>query len=160
MDDRFADQHSLQDRIAEGMRTVRFALDQEAPRLALAAVRETARAALLVLGQGRPEPGAQEPGAQEGGAQEGGAPGWTPRRPGKADLALLREVATATPQRFADCSAGREALARAALALLDRLFPHPAPAAEHGDEGRPGRPPGLGRHPPALARRAARSSWE
>ncbi|WP_431271463.1 hypothetical protein [Dankookia sp. P2] len=97
MDRRFAYQDSLQDRIAEGIEGMRIALDQQALSLALAAAREAARSALLALGQ---------------------APG----RVGKRDLALLREAATATPQRFANRPDEREVLSRATLELLGRLF--------------------------------------
>ena len=128
MNHRFVYQDSLQDQFAEGMDAMRIALDQEAPYLALATARETARAALAGAGPRNLEPGVaprREP---------------APLRAGKQELALLREVATATSQRFASRPAERQALgsASATLALLDRLFP-PASAHErtpHAPSGR------------------------
>ncbi|TDH58139.1 hypothetical protein E2C06_34160 [Dankookia rubra] len=93
-------QDSLQDRIIEAVAVTRFALDSQAPRLALAAAREAARAALLALGQ-------------------------VASRPARRDLALLREVATVTPHRLAGRPGDREALVGATLDLLERLFPPP-----------------------------------
>jgi hypothetical protein len=129
MNHRFAYQDSLQDRITEGMHVMRIALDQQAPYLALATAREASRAALLALGQG--------------------ALNQTPLRAGKRELALLREVATATSQRFAGRPAERQALVSATLALLGRLFPRPAVAQGRAGNDRPGAGPGgTGDHPP------------
>jgi hypothetical protein len=68
--------------------------------LALAAAREAARSALLDLGEG-------------------------PHRLARRDLALLRELAAASPQHMAGRPAERQALLRAALHILDRVFPRP-----------------------------------
>jgi hypothetical protein len=112
MNRRLAYQDSLQDRIAATMDVMRIALDKQAPYLALATAREAARAALLALGQG--------------------ALNQSPLRAGKPELALLREVATATSQHLAGRPAERQALVSATLALLDRLFPRPATVEERG----------------------------
>ena len=105
MNRRFAYQDSLQDRIADGMEVMRVALDQRAPSLALAAAREAARSALLVLGQQ--------------------AMSQARLRPGTREMSLLRDVATATPQRIDGRAAERQALVSAALEVLEQLFPKP-----------------------------------
>ena len=107
MNSRVTYQDSLQDRITEGVALMRVALDKRAPYLALATAREAARTALLALGQ-------------------------APFRPASRELALLREVATATPHRFAGRPGDRQALVSATLDLLERLFPHPAAAGGGG----------------------------
>jgi hypothetical protein len=83
---------------------VGLALERDLPHMALAATREAARSALLVLAEG-------------------------PRRLAGPDLALLRELAAAPPQHMAGRPAERQALVRAALAILDRLFLPPPSAS-------------------------------
>ena len=116
MDRRFAYEDSLEDRIAEAVDVMRLALARQAPYLALATAREAARAALLALGQVALDRALS---------------------PCKRDLALLRDVATATPQRFTGRQEERQAMVQATLALLDRLFPRPGPA-QGGPESREG----------------------
>lgn len=98
---------TLQDRTAASLDLMRLALDRDAPHLALAAAREAARAALLALGQ-------------------------APVRTANTELALLREMAAASPQHLAGRPAERQAVLRATLALLDRLFPLAAAAPDGG----------------------------
>ena len=77
-----------------------FALERNLPHMALGAVREAARSALLALAA-------------------------APHRPSGADLGLLREVAAASPQHLAGRPAERKAMVRAALSVVERLFPRP-----------------------------------
>ena len=86
---------------------VGLALERDLPHMALAATREAARSALLALGEG-------------------------PRRLAGPDLALLRELAAAPPQHMAGRPAERQALVRAALSVLDRLFLPPPSASWRG----------------------------
>jgi hypothetical protein len=85
---------------------VALALERDLPHLALAAAREAARSALLDLGEG-------------------------PRRLAGRDLALLREPAAASPHHMAGRPAERQVLLRAALRILDRVFPRPPGAGWH-----------------------------
>ena len=86
---------------------VALALERDLPHMGLAAAREAARSALLELGT-------------------------SPRRLAGPDLALLRELAAAPPQHMAGRPAERQALVRAALAILDRLFLPPPSASWRG----------------------------
>ena len=83
---------------------VALALERDLPHMGLAAAREAARSALMELGTG-------------------------PRRLAGPDLALLRELDAAPPQHMAGRPAERQAVVRAALAILDRLFLLPPSAA-------------------------------
>ena len=76
---------------------VALALERNLPHMALAAAREAARSALLALGK-------------------------EARRPAGPDLEFLRDLAAASPQHLAGRPAERQALVRAALSVLDRLF--------------------------------------
>jgi hypothetical protein len=84
---------------------VSLALERNLPHMALAAAREAARSALLALGKEM-------------------------RRLAGPDLALLRDLAAAPPQHLAGRPAERQAVVRAALSILDRLFPRPPSAAK------------------------------
>ena len=97
---------------------IALALERDLPHLALAAAREAARSALLELGE-------------------------SPRRLAGRDLALLRELAAAPPQHLAGRPAERQALLRAALLILDRVFLQPAGA------GRRAPPQGAGAGQPS-----------
>ena len=79
-----------------------FALERDLPHIALDAVREAARSALLALAA-------------------------APHRPSAADLGLLRDMAAALPQRLAGRPAERLAMIRATLSVVEPLFPR-APA--------------------------------
>ncbi len=92
---------------------VGLALERDLPHMALAATREAARSALLVLAEG-------------------------PRRLAGPDLALLRELAAAPPQHMAGRPAERQALVRAALSVLDRLLLPPPSASWRGPGERRG----------------------
>jgi hypothetical protein len=116
MDRPLAYQESLQDRITAGVAVMRIALEKQAPYLALATAREAARAALLALGQ-------------------------APLRPGRRELALLREAASTTSHRFVGHPDDRQALVHATLDLLERLFPQPGMAEAGGENSRPGAVP-------------------
>src|SRR5215207_7645713 len=95
-------------RAAAAARIVALALERNLPHMALAAAREAARSALLALGKG-------------------------PRRlAGPDDLALLHELAAASPQHLAGRSAERQALFRATLSVLHRLFPEGVAARRGG----------------------------
>ena len=78
-----------------------FALERDLPHMALGAAREAARSALLALAA-------------------------VPPRLSDPELGLLREMAAVPPQRLAGRPAEREAMVRAALSALDRLFPRPS----------------------------------
>ena len=82
---------------------VGLALERNLPHMALAAAREAARSALLALGK-------------------------EARRPAGPDLELLRDLAAAPPQHLAGRPGDRQAVLRAALSILDRLFPRPQAA--------------------------------
>ena len=86
---------------------VGLALERNLPHMALAAAREAARSALLALGK-------------------------EARRPAGPDLELLRDLAAAPPQHLAGRPAERQAVVRAALSTLARLFLPPPSAAWHG----------------------------
>jgi hypothetical protein len=77
-----------------------MALERGAPHMALAAAREAARSALLALA---------------------GAP----CRLTGADREILQQMAASSPQHLAGRPDERQAKLRAALAILDRLFPCP-----------------------------------
>ena len=95
-------------RAAAAAGIVALALERNLPHMALAAAREAARSALLALGKG-------------------------PRRlAGPDDLALLHELAAASPQHLAGRSAERQALFRATLSVLHRLFPEGVAARRGG----------------------------
>ncbi len=104
-------------RAAAAAEIVASTLERGVPHLALAAAREAARSALLELGRG-------------------------PRRLAARDLALLQELAAAPPQHLAGRPAERQALLRAALSILDRVFLQPPGARRRappqgGDAGQP-----------------------
>lgn len=77
-----------------------LALKRGASHMALAAVREAARSALLAFA---------------------GAP----RRLAGADLEMLRSIAASSPQHLAGRPTERQARIRAVLVILNRLFPQP-----------------------------------
>jgi hypothetical protein len=94
----------LEDRRSRAMAAAEItglALERDLPHMALGAAREAARSALLALAA-------------------------VPHRLPDSDLALLREMAAVPPQRLAGRPAEREAMVRAALSALDRLFPRPS----------------------------------
>ncbi len=99
---------------------VALALERNLPHMALAAAQEAARSALLVLA---------------------GAP--RPRRLAGPDVELLEELAASSPQHMAGRPAERQALVRAALSVLDRVFPRPPAPAQHDPSrgGGAGQPP-------------------
>jgi hypothetical protein len=104
-----------------------FALERNLPHMALGGAQEAARSALLALAA-------------------------APRRPSGADFGLLREVAAAPPHHLAGRPAERKAMVRAALSVVDRLFPRPpAPAGRDrprsGDAGQPSQQGGDRAHP-------------
>ncbi len=122
-----------------------LALERNLPHMALAAAREAARSALLALAEAPP-----------------------PRRLAGRDFELLKELAASSPQHMAGCPAERQALVRATLSVLDRVFlrplangrrpprsaatwssarpPHRAPAPQPSALGIA--PPASGRSPP------------
>ena len=93
---------------------VALALERNLPHMALAAAREAARSALLALAEAPP-----------------------PRRLAGPDFELLKELAASSPQHMAGCPAERQALVRATLSVLDRVFLRP-PAAAWRDPPRGG----------------------
>ncbi len=99
---------------------VALALERNLPHMALAAAREAARSALLALAEAPP-----------------------PRRLAGRDFELLKELAASSPQHMAGCPAERQALVRATLSVLDRVFLRP-PAAAWRDPPRGG---GAGQQP-------------
>lgn len=99
---------------------IALALERNLPHMALAAAREAARSALLALAQAPP-----------------------PRRLAGPDLELLKELAASPPQHMAGRPAERQALVRATLSVLDRVFLRP-PAAAWRDPPRGG---GAGQQP-------------
>ena len=79
-----------------------LALERNLQHMALAAAREAARSALLALAEAPP-----------------------PRRLAGPDFELLKELAASSPQHMAGCPAERQALVRATLSVLDRVFLRP-----------------------------------
>jgi hypothetical protein len=88
-----------------------MALERGAPHMALAAVREASRSALLALAG-------------------------SPYRIVGAELEILKQMAASSPQHLAGRPTERMARVRAALAILDRLFPRPS-ACEVGISSAP-----------------------
>ena len=93
---------------------VALALERNLPHMALAAAREAARSALLALAEAPP-----------------------PRRLAGPDLEFLKELAASSPQHMAGRPTERQALVRATLSVLDRVFLRP-PAAARRDPPRGG----------------------
>jgi len=81
-----------------------MALERNAPHMALAAAREAARSALLVLAS-------------------------APRHLAAAELEILKQMAASLPQHLAGRPAERHARVHAAFIILDHLFPR-APVCE------------------------------
>jgi hypothetical protein len=94
-------------RVVAAAEITAFALERDLPHMALGAAREAARSALLALGA----------------APRGRLSG--------PDIEVLREVAAAPPQHLAGRPDERQALVRAMLSAVDRLFPRP-PATPAG----------------------------
>jgi len=114
--DKSLDLHECQrSRAVAAIDIMAMALERGAPHMALAAAQEAARSALLALA------------------------GVSYRLIG-ADLEILQQMAASSPQHLAGRPTERQARIRAALAILDRLFPR-LPACEMTiSSARPGSP--------------------